>query len=294
MTQCREAIKSPRRNSDGSWDRTFWVSEVSDAAQALGVAAGVASTTYLGCTRDDEPEMQPLGYAIWEVSYHYSKPTTTGSEATQPDDPTSEDADDLDAVLEFDTTGGTAHITQCISQTDYGAESGAQIKDSLCIGVTGDSVEGTDIVVPKLILSLTRRPPVVSGEYVKRLSRLTGKTCQGPYVIRGQVLGVYCEVFFDDGELMFLGATPTGKTLGTDGRFIYRYEASENRAEAFSVGKGLDGGDINVASKKGHDYLWMRFANKELTTPVAKVPVPHIAFVSKLQESRQFGLVLGF
>lgn len=293
MTQCREATKSPVKNSDGSWDRTFLVADVSDAAQALGLAAGAASTTFFGCKRADVPDMRPFGYSLWEVIYHYDAPTSpAGEEAKPPGDEGTGNQDDLDAVLEFDTSGGTSHITQCISQSDFGAEAGTQLKDSKVIGASGDSVEGTDIVVPKLVLSLARRPPNISGNYIKSIAGLTGKTNEGPYIIRGQVLGVYCEVQFDDGELMFMGAAPTGKEVWKDGRFVYKWEASANRGE-ISLGNGLDG-EIKVPGKKGWEYLWMMFKKKELTTPPVAIPVPHIAFVAKLQESKTFAQVLGF
>ena len=59
-----------------------------------------------------------------------------------------------------------------------------QVKDAKVIGASGDSVEGTDIVVPKLTLSLARRPPRLNGDYIKNLSRLTGKTKKGRERVR--------------------------------------------------------------------------------------------------------------
>jgi len=304
-----EISNSPTYASDGSIERTFVVYDCLDDEQAIGLAAAKAITPFRKRERSDDPEtVKPLGYNIWEIVYHYAPEESPSGEGTEDPDQPDPDAneDDLNAVLEFDTTGGTQHITQCLSQTDYGAEAGTQIKDSKCIGVSGDSVEGTDIVVPKLLLTLSRRPPVVNGAYIKSLAGLTGKTNEGPYSINGKVLGQFCSVVFDDGELMFMGASVTGESLtgvgvpGTkpgkpgkqDGKFVYKFEASQNRDE-ISLGNGLDG-EIKVRNKKGHEYVWTMFKTKELTTPVAKVPVPHIAFVAKLQESKNFDAVLGF
>lgn len=291
----REATKSPVYNNDGSIDRTFNVWDVLDGEQAIGLAAAAAGTPYLGLDRADEPDCRPFGHSLWEVVYHYEAPVGPEGEGTEDPDPPSGNADDLAAVLEFDTTGGTQHITQCLSQTDSGAESGLQVKDALVIGASGDSLEGTDVVVPALSFTLSRRPPFVNGNYIKNLARTTGKTNTGPYTIRGKVLGIYVEIPFEDGELKFLGASPTGDSLiasGGQGR-NGKFEASENQVN-INMGNGLDG-PINVPSKKGFEHLWTMFQKKELTTPKVAIPVPHIAFVAKLPPGETaFAAVLGF
>lgn len=281
-------MTSPRGNKDGSWDRTFFVADVSDAQQAKGVAAAAASTTYLGCSRDDEPDIQPFGYSLWEVTYHYSKPSSpAGEEANQPDQPTGSDTEAANAVIEFETTGGTAHITQCLSQTDYGAVSGADVKNAKVLGASGDSVEGTDIVVPKMAFTVTRKPPQVSGAYAVKLYELTGKTNTIPYILRGKILGVYSEITFGAGDVMFLGVSLSGKDVADDGRFIYHFEAQPTRLN-------FDIGGINIPKKLGFEYLWVQFTKQELTNPPVAIPVPQTAYVAKLQEDADFLAELGF
>ena len=295
MTQCREAMNSPVANKDGSYDRTFLVADVTDDEQAQGLAAAAAGASFRGCDRDDLPDMRPFGHSLWEVTYHYAAPDSPTGQGTSQGDPPSPGSndDDLDAVIEFDTSGGTAHVTQCISQESHGPEDGSDIVNAKVVGASGDSVEGTDVVTPKLSISLSRRPPAINGNYIKNLARLTGKTNSAVYKIRGIVLGVYCEIEFQQEELLFMGAAPTGKEVWKDGRFIYKFEASES-VLALNVGNDANGGDVVIPVKNGWEYVWMLFGKKELTKPKVAIPITRLAFVSKMQESLEYKNVLGF
>lgn len=282
---CREATKSPRWNRDGSIDRTFWVWDCLDDVEAIGLAAAKADTPYRGRTREDNPQVEPGGYNTWEIVYHYAPPVVPEFPGgTVDQDPL------VNSVLEFDTTGGTAHVTQCLEQMDFGAEAGTSVKDAKVIGATGDSVEGTDVVVPRFIITLLRKPPAFAGgvefgQYIVDLARLTGKYNEAFYTLQGKLFGTtLVSMFFDPGELKFIGAT-----VADEGRFRYTFDASENR-QNIDIGEG-----ITIPSKRGHEYLWTMYRKKELTQPKVVIPIPHIAFVAKLPPgSADFSAELGF
>lgn len=191
-------------------------------------------------------------------------------------------------ITEFDTTGGTQHVTQCISQVDYGPEAAPAIRLARVVGLTRDGVDGVDVVIPKLELSITRTYPfaTITSLYIKNLARMTGKVNIAPFQIDGNP--------FDAGELLFLGAT--GRQITKDNEIkweiAFRFSASENRANIVVYEHEDEAKKITVGAKKGHDYLWVLYKKDEADNRF--VEVPDVAFVSKLYEDANFASTLGF
>lgn len=191
------------------------------------------------------------------------------------------------SVLEFDTGGGTQHVTQCISQSDYGPEAAADIRLARVVGLTRDGVDGVDQVVPKLELAITKTYPIgqITSLFIKNLARATGKVNAAPYAISLQT--------YDAGELLFLGAA--GKEVQKDDEWkweiTYKWSASENRQNILIKDHADEAQKIIVAAKKGHEYLWVLYKKDEADNRF--VEVPDVAFVAKLYEETDFNSLIG-
>lgn len=157
--------------------------------------------------------------------------------------------------FEFDTSGGTAHVTQAKGVI---ATLGEMPDTGGAIGVTKDGVEGTDIVVPVFNFSETHRKQETEVDETYRilLFSLTGTVNNGPF--RG----------FAAGEVLFLGAS--GRKSGQHGPFelTYKFAASPNVT-------GLTIGDITGISKLGWEYIDIRYEDivDEDVNALVKYPI---------------------
>ena len=139
---------------------------------------------YNGLVRQT-PKIEPDGDSpdVWAASVQYGpkKPPDTG-----------------DSTYQFDTAGGTQHITQSLQTLGKYAPPGKVAPDFKgAIGVTHDNVEGVDITVPVYNFSETHyiASELVTLAYKATLFSLTGKV--NKHVFRG----------FAPGEVLFVGAS---------------------------------------------------------------------------------------
>ena len=204
--------------------------------------------------------ISPQGAGVWEVSARYGKkdPKETG-----------------ESSFSFDTGGGTTHVTQSLQTTNKYAPAGKTAPNFKgAIGVTHDSVEGTDVTIPVYNFTETHYIPIasVTGAYKATLFGLTGRTNNGGF--KG----------FAAGEVLFLGAS--GSQRGEDDwEITFRFAASPNVS-------GLSVGDISGINKKGWEYLWVRYADAEDENVLVKQPIA--AYVEKVYDEGNFaGLGIG-
>lgn len=202
-----------------------------------------------------------LGDDAWQVTISYEK---TGADDDGQTDP-------LRRSRSFDTSGGTQHITQAdggkitstgTTTTRTGTEtrfpSTAPSMNS-AIGVDGDSVSGVDIVVPALSWTESYDVPssYVTAAYIRRVAALTGTTNDATF--RG----------FAAGEVLFTGCSGNQDwdTDRGDGPWSlsYKFVASPNVT-------GQTIGTIENISKKGHDYLWVRYEDSVSGSDLIKRP----------------------
>lgn len=197
----------------------------------------------------DSLSIEPVGDQLWEGVARYS------NSAPQTDE----------SVFAFDTGGGTQHITQSLQTVGaYGSPGQSAPNFKGAIGVTADSVEGVDITVPVYQFSETHYldDALVTPAYKGTLFALTGKVNGGPF--KG----------FAQGECLFLGASGQKRGSG-DWEISYRFAASPNVA-------GLAVGDIVGISKRGWEYLWVRYADEEDTAAKALVKRPIAVYVEQV------------
>lgn len=186
-----------------------------------------------------------------------------------------------DVTFACDTTGGTTHVTQAISQTTYGP-SGKLATDPFegAIGVGRNrAVEGVGITIPALKFQLTYNMPntMLTLGYVLILYELTG--------------GLNAKTFkgFAPGELLFLGATATQRTTANPSGLLissqigYHFAASKNKTDI------PIGSTITVTRKRGHDYLWVQYKDVDNDGIKELVPNPDFASVAVVYEDADFG-----
>lgn len=172
-------------------------------------------------------------------------------------------------AYEFDTTGGTKHITQSIATVNKYAPAGKTAPNMKgAIGVTDDSVEGVDIVIPSCRFSETHYKSLteVTKTYINNLIDCTG--CVNNATFRGRAAG----------EVLFKGVT--GRLKNYDSwELTYQFEVSRNETN-------LAVGDITVTSKGGWQYLWILYGTSTDQNRIVKQPIA--AYVERVYASTNF------
>jgi len=242
-----------------SVELAYIVSGTDDDIAAKGALLSATPIWYDGLVRQNL-SIEPLGPGMWDGKVRY------GRMEKQPE--TGE------STYQFDTGGGTQHITQSIET--IGAYSADDDPPDFggAIGVTHDNVEGVDITIPVYQFSETHYLPaaVVTNAYKGLLFYLTGKVNSAPF--RGCAAG----------ECLFLGASGSRRQQGQnpndgDWEITFKFAASPNAVN-------LQIGDITVASKKGWEYLWVRYEDAEDANVLVKKPTA--AYVEKVYEDGNF------
>ena len=253
-----------RQSSDGenpSVDLRYIVQGTDDDLVAKSALTQASPVLYDGLVRQST-HIERIAEAAWEGSVRYGKrePPKTG-----------------DSSYQFDTGGGTQHITQSLQTVGRYAPAGSVAPDFQgAIAVTHDNVEGVDITVPVYHFSETHyiATASVTGGYKAALFFLTGKVNAMPF--RG----------FAMGEVLFLGAS--GSQRGQeDWEISFRFAASPNVQNLWM-------GNIGGISKRGWEYLWVRYADDEDTNAKVLVKRPIGVYVERVYDYGDFsGLGIG-
>ena len=255
-----------RAGSDDEVDLVFVIEGTNDDAEARAALASHAPASYGALVRQ-VPTIEPIGPNLWEGKAKYIRP-----QLTQPQTG--------DSSFSFDTTGGSQHITQSRQTVQKYAPADQTAPDfGGAIGVTHDNVEGVDIQVPVFSFSVTKYLPnsQMTGAYIGQLYANTGRVNDASFTVN--VDGV--TLTFAAGECLFLGATG-GKRGADDWELTFRFAGSPNASD-------LTVGSITGISKKGWEYLWVRYGDSEDTAAKAVVKKPIAAYVEKVYETGSFG-----
>lgn len=238
----------------------FKIVDEADAAnvQAYAIAMTPAIlTTASGIIYRDDVRVNRVAYNQWSVEVPYGTRKNESGEWT----------------WDFDTTGGTIHITQ--AKAEVARYPSATAPDQLgAIAVDGDEVKGIDIVIPAMKINVSFKHPlaVVTLAKAKFLSDITG-TVSSDYFLT-----------FAPGEVLFLGAR------GSDGS---QSEATINYQ--FAMAKNVTGqtiGSIAGVAKKAWEVAWIRYEDtvtSDLPTRVAK-----FVYVDRVYDTVAMATALGF
>lgn len=175
-------------------------------------------------------------------------------------------------TIDFDTTGGTVHISaskQTIASYGTSPPSHKQL-----IGVNGENVDGCDIVIPALKLNVKFKHPqaVITLAQIKALAGWTGMVNSTSFLT------------FAAGEVLFLGATGSEGT-DTETEVAYQFACSQNAT-------GLTIGDIASVAKKGHEYLWIAY--KDAVDSSKPVKQPEYVYIERVYDTVDLAAALGF
>lgn len=260
VTEKFESRKSTKGDNPSA-ELVYTVRGTNDDLAARNAAETTSPATYDGQPRQST-SVEPVGDELWEAVVRYGK--AQGGSLPEPGE----------NIFSFDTGGGTQHIAQSKETVSSHAPSGSSPPDfGGAIGVTADGVEGVDITVPVFQFSETHyfTNDQVTPSYKGTLFSLTGKVNSGAF--KG----------FQAGEVLFLGAS--GARRGTDPdddwEITFRFAASPNAI-------GISVGDISGISKKGWEYLWVRYADQEDTGSHAIVKRPVAAYVERVYDEGSF------
>lgn len=156
----------------------------------------------------------------------------------------------------WDTSGHTEHITQAISHTAF-PNTAADFDGA--INVSGDSVQGLDVVRPAMRYSETWIMAVekaMSCEYISSIYKLTGTVNKSKF---------RC---FDSGECLFVGARGQWSDNSPYVAVTFEFEARPNNTD-WKPWEGYSG----TATKKGWEHVWIRYEDDKDADTLIKKPV---------------------
>jgi hypothetical protein len=213
----------------------------------------------LNLPRETEPDMKQLTALFWVGTFRFR-------------DPDQVENDTGESSFQFDTGGGSTHITHS-KQTLNTYSAGTAPDFEGAINVSENAVEGTEITVPVYQFSETHwlDDAVVDGAYKAALFHATGKVNNAAF--RG----------FEAGEVLFLGASGSKRGRG-DWEITFRFAASPNVVTA----DNLMIGPLGPVEKKGWDYLWVRYQETEDATAEMVVRTPIAVYIEQVYDEVDF------
>jgi len=178
---------------------------------------------------------------------------------------------------DFDTTGGTVHITQAKEEVARYPE--PQAPDCLgSIAIDGDEVKGTEIVVPAMKINVTYKHPqgVMTLARAKFLNNMTGMVNSDTFLT------------FSPGEVLFLGGRGSDGTT-SEASISYSFAMAANAT-------GLTIGSIAGVAKKGWEVAWIRYHDTITTADGKDQPtrVAKFVYVDRVYETIAMASALGF
>ena len=256
-------------------DVAYFVTGTTDKYAAYAAAAAAIPSSDGALVRDSI-NLKHIEAEHWEVTANYV------AIEKQKKDP---DIGELE--WDFDTTGGTQHITSSYGTIyDFHDPGWNPLEFQNAIGVGkkkhGYEVAGVDIVVPKLELTCTTSfaPGVVTIEWIRDTARMTGKTNDGEWKT------------FDKGELLFMGAR-----IKTKYREKTTVTFTFSASEAITIADNVTVGGIGVGQllgpieKNGHEHMWVSWRQDDINDSVVMTPVQvNIESIYKETDFGELGL----
>jgi hypothetical protein len=235
-----------------------------DAVIAVRAATNALESTPFGILARSDIKVTHIAHDHYDVDVPYSKISNEPGEVS----------------WDFDTTGATVHITNSKEEVGRFPPNDAPDQKGV-IGVDGDQIHGTDIVIPALKMNYTFRHPEgeMTEAHARFLASITGTTNSTAF--RG----------FDAGEVLFLGARGSDGTIA-EASVTYQFAMSQNVTAANS----LTFGDISNIVKKGHEVAWVKHMETTETggSNDYAVRIPQFVYVNRVYDAIDMASALGF
>ena len=177
---------------------------------------------------------------------------------------------DMRRSLSFEVSGTQTKITNSLGTRGGWAANGMTPRNyGGLVGVTNDGVEGVDIdtAVSTFSETIYLNPVMLTSGFVSFLSRAYGRVNIVPF--KG----------FDSGEVRFLGASGSYRYGDQGIEMTYKFAVSPN---AWNIRIG----NMTIPFKYGWDYLWVRWADMEISNVTVKVPIE--AYVEQVYQPLNF------
>lgn len=229
-------------------------------AYAHGATPAVVINNY-GVLYKQDIQLTRTAYNHWEIRVPYAVPKNEVGEWT----------------WDFDTTGGTVHLTQ--AREEIGRYPAATAPDQQgAIAVDGGEVKGIEIVIPAMKINVQYKHPMgqLTLAQAKYLSNITGTVNGDPFLS------------FAPGEVLFLGAR------GSDGT-----EAEVSVSYSFAMAANVPGmtiGSIAGVAKQGWQVAWIRYQDTIVQADGKDnaCRVPKYVYVDRVYDVIPMGIALGF
>jgi hypothetical protein len=178
----------------------------------------------------------------------------------------------------FDTSGGTQHVTQSYQTLgSYAAQGYSAPNHNGAIGVQNGDVTGCDIIAPQLNFSMSKtNKGVIDMTFIKLLANMTGKINSVSFLS------------FAAGEILFEGASGSQDSIEPENETFsvsYKFKASPNATN-------LTVGNIQVDFKRGWDYFWVQYIEKEDTNSKTTRKLPFAAYVEAVYQETDLNALL--
>lgn len=241
----------------------YLVFEAEDEAAALGAVRVAAEKQIENLVLRTVELSERVNQSIFKVTAGYEPLVFDTGDGGSENEPS----------FNFDTGGGTKHITQSLQTIGRFPATAPDFSGAIEVDNEGN-VNGVDIAMPVMNFSETHyfSPGRVSTSYKKRVADVTGCVNSGNF--KGYAAG----------EVLFLGASGSrrGKHSRDYWEISFKFAVSPNVSN-------LRVGPLTVSSKKGWDYLWVRYADDVSTDRRALIKKPVAAYVEKVYEQADFG-----
>jgi len=165
-------------------------------------------------------------------------------------------AEYIPGSVAWDTTGNREHITQAIEQESF-PDDAADFEGA--INVSGDSVQGIDVVRPAMRYSETwvmALEKAMNCNYLGNIYRLTGTVNANSF---------RC---FDPGEVLFVGARGQWQEDQPYVSVTFEFEARANDDEYYPW-QGYGG----TITKEGWEHFWIRYEDGVDAQSIIKRPI---------------------
>ena len=273
-----ELVES-REWSGGSATFHYRLTGTADDATALATVLSSTAPVYQGLIREANPTVEPewvdtaagggAGDGAWKCTVRY----------VAPDEQEQEESEIGSVRIRGTTKGGTQHVVASLATVGaYG--NGAAVGDNgNLVGVTAEGAEGVDISVPVFNFTVAKVWPKTGLPNLGGIYGLTAKTNSAGFTVTDSVTGL--TITLNAGECLFLGADFGDARADGGVEFTYEFSALPNRT-------GLSVGDIGGISKKGWEYLWVRYEPAEVGGLKVLGQKPRAVYVERVYDAGNF------
>jgi len=246
---------------------TYQYTATGSSSQSFVYGYAVANTpvtvfTYEGLLYRQNISVDELGYRMFDVTISYAKRKNVTGEWR----------------FTFDGAGASLHISKSKETVACFPDNAKKNAFGQLIGVDGDQIAGTDIIIPAMRVSIHFKHPAGVVDIFQAIAwgLKTGQTNLTPFFGRPQ------------GEWLYLGPA------GSDGS-----EAEAEVSHGFAFAPNLTNqtfGTITGVSFKGHEVVWSTSedAEEDIGGDKFMVKKPRLIYVERVYDEFAFAPFFGF